>query len=189
MRAGTCAQVRMKPGKPLTFATIEPSARQARRLLVFGLPGNPVSSIVTYNLVVLPALRKLAGWQVGLLVGVPPEDMSCALYPLSYVYILWQRTSCAVLMTCQHHSTCVHQACKLLCDKQLLRMLLCKGKLLGDQQCKHRHFLRMVSQEPMLRRVHARTTSAIKLDPERPEYHRAALHWTPCVPPGFSCIC
>ena len=49
-------------------------------------------------------------------------------------------------------------------------------------------------QEPMLRRVHARTTSAIKLDPERPEYHRAALHWTPCVPPGshacrtYSCI-
>ena len=34
-------------------------------LLVFGLPGNPVSSIVTFNLVVLPAIRKLAGWQVG----------------------------------------------------------------------------------------------------------------------------
>ena len=33
-------------------------------MLVFGLPGNPVSSIVTFNLVVLPALRKLAGWQV-----------------------------------------------------------------------------------------------------------------------------
>ena len=35
-----------------------------RRVLVFGLPGNPVSSIVTFNLVVLPALRKMAGWQV-----------------------------------------------------------------------------------------------------------------------------
>lgn len=33
-------------------------------MLVFGLPGNPVSSIVTFNLVVLPALRKMAGWQV-----------------------------------------------------------------------------------------------------------------------------
>ena len=33
-------------------------------MLVFGLPGNPVSSIVTFNLVVLPCLRKMAGWQV-----------------------------------------------------------------------------------------------------------------------------
>lgn len=33
-------------------------------MLIFGLPGNPVSSIVTFNLVVLPALRKMAGWQV-----------------------------------------------------------------------------------------------------------------------------
>lgn len=35
-----------------------------KRLLVFGLPGNPVSSLVTFNLVVLPALRRLAGWKV-----------------------------------------------------------------------------------------------------------------------------
>jgi molybdopterin biosynthesis enzyme len=33
-------------------------------MMVFGLPGNPVSSLVTFNLVVLPALRRLAGWQV-----------------------------------------------------------------------------------------------------------------------------
>ena len=67
---GCGMQVRMKPGKPLTFATIEPSGQQARRLVVFGLPGNPVSSVVTFNLVVLPALRKLAGWQVGLKVSL-----------------------------------------------------------------------------------------------------------------------
>ena len=52
-----------------------------RRMLVFGLPGNPVSSIVTFNLVVLPALRKMAGWKVpqqnllllfaALCVGIP----------------------------------------------------------------------------------------------------------------------
>ncbi len=34
------------------------------QLVVFGLPGNPVSSIVTFNLVVLPALRAMAGWPV-----------------------------------------------------------------------------------------------------------------------------
>ena len=56
----------MKPGKPLTFATLQVPAEGggSRQLLVFGLPGNPVSSIVTFTLVVLPALRKLAGWEV-----------------------------------------------------------------------------------------------------------------------------
>lgn len=62
----------MKPGKPLTFATLQVPALGGgfRQLLVFGLPGNPVSSIVTFTLVVLPALRKLAGWEVGLTVFV-----------------------------------------------------------------------------------------------------------------------
>ena len=32
-------------------------------------------------------------------------------------------------------------------------------------------------QEPALRRIAARTQTAIKLDPERPEYHRASLSW------------
>jgi molybdopterin molybdotransferase len=35
----------MRPGKPLAFATL-PRAR--RPVLVFGLPGNPVSSLVTF---------------------------------------------------------------------------------------------------------------------------------------------
>ena len=48
----------VEPGKPLTFATI---AHSKGDLLVFGLPGNPVSSLVTFQLVVVPVLRKLAG--------------------------------------------------------------------------------------------------------------------------------
>ena len=52
-------RLRMKPGKPCTFATAE--VGEQRRLL-FGLPGNPVSSLVTYYLLVAPAIRKLAGW-------------------------------------------------------------------------------------------------------------------------------
>jgi gephyrin len=54
----------MKPGKPLTFATIDAAEGSGRRLVIFGLPGNPVSSIVTFNLVVLPALRQMTGWTV-----------------------------------------------------------------------------------------------------------------------------
>jgi len=98
-------RVKMKPGKPLTFATLSlpaapagaPGAHSARSMLVFGLPGNPVSSFVCFNLVVLPALRKMAGWA-----------------------------------------------------------------------------------QPMLRRVRVRLTAPLKLDPERPEYHRTTICYGAC---------
>lgn len=48
----------MKPGKPCSFATAEVDG-QTR--LIFGLPGNPVSSLVTFYLLVAPAIRCLAG--------------------------------------------------------------------------------------------------------------------------------
>src|SRR5207248_2403294 len=46
--------VAVKPGKPLAFGS-------RGRTLVFGLPGNPVSSLVSSVLFVLPALRALQG--------------------------------------------------------------------------------------------------------------------------------
>lgn len=92
-------RVLMKPGKPLTFATMDISGPKARKMLVFGLPGNPVSSLVTFNLVVLPALRRMSGWR-----------------------------------------------------------------------------------EPMLRRLQAYLGTPVKLDPMRPEYHRASLRWSPPSP-------
>ncbi len=49
-------KVSMRPGKPITFGT-----RAGRP--VFGLPGNPVSAMVTFELFVRPALRKMAGAQ------------------------------------------------------------------------------------------------------------------------------
>ncbi len=47
--------IAVKPGKPLTFATF-PDQK-----LYFGLPGNPVSALVTFWRFVLPALRKRSG--------------------------------------------------------------------------------------------------------------------------------
>ena len=47
-------KVSMRPGKPITFGT-----RGGRP--VFGLPGNPVSAMVTFELFVRPALRRMAG--------------------------------------------------------------------------------------------------------------------------------
>lgn len=49
-------QVAQKPGKPITFA-----ARDGQ--LWFGLPGNPVSSLVCFDLYVAPALRRALGMQ------------------------------------------------------------------------------------------------------------------------------
>ncbi|KAF9153100.1 hypothetical protein BG015_004081 [Linnemannia schmuckeri] len=55
-------RIMMKPGKPTTFATVpNPNGGQPR--LMFALPGNPVSATVTFHLFVLPALRKLAGYE------------------------------------------------------------------------------------------------------------------------------
>lgn len=88
-------RVRMKPGKPITFATTTTAqARGDHTCLVFGLPGNPVSSLVTFYLFAVPAIRALAG-----------------------------------------HT------------------------------------------DPHLRRVQARLSQPLPLDPTRPEYHRATLRW------------
>lgn len=51
-------KVHMKPGKPLWFGKRD---ADGRRTLVFGLPGNPVSTLVSFHLFVKPALRALAG--------------------------------------------------------------------------------------------------------------------------------
>jgi molybdopterin molybdotransferase len=51
-------QVRVKPGKPLWFGVCQ---HAERRVLVFGLPGNPVSTMVSFKLFVEPALAALAG--------------------------------------------------------------------------------------------------------------------------------
>lgn len=53
-------RVLMKPGKPTTFATVTVGEKKK---LIFSLPGNPVSAMVTFNLFVLPALNKLTGSQ------------------------------------------------------------------------------------------------------------------------------
>lgn len=51
-------KVNVKPGKPLWFGVLEADGPTR---LVFGLPGNPVSSLVCFELFVQPALRALAG--------------------------------------------------------------------------------------------------------------------------------
>jgi molybdopterin molybdotransferase len=50
--------VALKPGKPTWFGTHDGGER---RVLVFGLPGNPVSAMVTFQLFARPALAAMQG--------------------------------------------------------------------------------------------------------------------------------
>jgi molybdopterin molybdotransferase len=68
-------RVAVKPGKPVSFGVRD-------RTLVFGLPGNPVSSLVGFELFVRPALRALVGsldpgprWRSGRLTRAVRRDM------------------------------------------------------------------------------------------------------------------
>ncbi|CAI9260344.1 unnamed protein product [Lactuca saligna] len=53
-------KINMKPGKPLTFAEL--TTEKMKKVVAFGLPGNPVSCLVCFNLFVIPSIRNLSGW-------------------------------------------------------------------------------------------------------------------------------
>jgi gephyrin len=83
-------RVSMKPGKPTTFATIPfkptstavgPAQQQEReKRLIFALPGNPASALVTLNLFVLPSLHKLMGLgSPGVIDRRPPAGLGLPL--------------------------------------------------------------------------------------------------------------
>ena len=59
-------KLKLKPGKPLAFG-------RTGGVPFFGLPGNPVSTIVTFLLVVKPALEKLAGTMPKPMLKVPAK--------------------------------------------------------------------------------------------------------------------
>lgn len=51
-------RIAMKPGKPVYFGVLE---RDGKRKYFFGLPGNPVSVLVTFHQIVKPAIKKMSG--------------------------------------------------------------------------------------------------------------------------------
>ena len=64
-------QVAIKPAKPFAFGTIDGTP-------IFGLPGNPVSSMVSFEMIARPALRSMMGHPSPLrtqLVGVTDVDL------------------------------------------------------------------------------------------------------------------
>ena len=52
-------QLAIKPAKPFAFGQLQ--ASDGRVVPIFGLPGNPVSSMISYELLARPALRKMMG--------------------------------------------------------------------------------------------------------------------------------
>ena len=62
-------QVAIKPGKPLAFGAVRASS--GPDALFVGLPGNPVSSFVTFLLCVAPVLRALQGAHPSAPAGLP----------------------------------------------------------------------------------------------------------------------
>ncbi|PIA39965.1 hypothetical protein AQUCO_02600425v1 [Aquilegia coerulea] len=59
------SKVLMRPGKPTTFAEIVVTSvdgKPTKKILAFGLPGNPVSCLVCFHLFTVPAIRHLSGW-------------------------------------------------------------------------------------------------------------------------------
>jgi molybdopterin molybdotransferase len=66
-------RVAMKPGKPVVFSKL-------RDRVYFGLPGNPVSSMVSFLLFVAPAIRKAMGQRAGVL---PPAVSARLAAPLT----------------------------------------------------------------------------------------------------------
>jgi len=58
-------QMAIKPAKPFAFGQLQ--AKDGRVIPIFGLPGNPVSSLISYELLARPALRKMMGHTKNLL--------------------------------------------------------------------------------------------------------------------------
>jgi molybdenum cofactor synthesis domain-containing protein len=66
-------QVAIKPAKPLAFGTIGAGDRDVP---VFGLPGNPVSSMVSFELFARPGLRQLMGFPPDVVLRRPVRGVA-----------------------------------------------------------------------------------------------------------------
>ena len=69
-------QVAIKPAKPFAFGLVD-------GVPVFGLPGNPVSSLVSFELFARPAIRRLAGHPDGRLDRPCPTAIAVDGFPRS----------------------------------------------------------------------------------------------------------
>ncbi|MCB1248408.1 MAG: molybdopterin molybdotransferase MoeA [Acidimicrobiales bacterium] len=89
-------QVAIRPAKPLAFGVVD--GGDGRPVPVLGLPGNPVSSLVSFELFGRPALRRLAGWPGAAQVPAPvlaTAGADLARRPDGKVHLVRVRTEAA----------------------------------------------------------------------------------------------
>jgi molybdopterin molybdotransferase len=87
-------RVAVQPGKPFAFGVVDRGGGGGT--LLFGLPGNPVSSFVTFELFVRPAIRRLAGWSADRLLrsldrGVLLDDVSKSVGRRAFLRVVTER--------------------------------------------------------------------------------------------------
>jgi gephyrin len=107
----------MKPGKPTTFATVAAGVGgKSTPTPVFALPGNPVSAMVTFKLLVRTAIRLLAGHpkqqaslpQVVATLGTPTLKLDPARPEYHRVVLKWEHN------TLMAYSTGVQRSSRLM---------------------------------------------------------------------------
>ena len=69
-------KIAIKPGKPFAFGFL--GNENEKQTVFFGLPGNPVSALVTFYQLVQPALAQLAGLNADYLANLMPKMTACA---------------------------------------------------------------------------------------------------------------
>ncbi|KAE9541418.1 molybdopterin molybdotransferase MoeA [Ursidibacter maritimus] len=74
-------KIAMKPGKPFAFGQLN-SEDTDNKTWFFGLPGNPVSALVTFYQLVQPALMKLAGCSAEKIANFSPNLTAYVATPL-----------------------------------------------------------------------------------------------------------
>lgn len=85
--------IAVKPGKPLTVATLP---GEVRPKLYFGLPGNPVSALVSFWRFIQPAIQKMTGrvtgYQPAFVVGVTAQELRAGGQRETYLWgqAIWQ---------------------------------------------------------------------------------------------------
>jgi molybdopterin molybdotransferase len=87
-------RVAVQPGKPFVFGTAD--RPDGGRTLLFGLPGNPVSSFITFELFVRPAIRALAGHRADSLLrpvdrGVLEDSVSKSHGRRAFIRVITER--------------------------------------------------------------------------------------------------
>ncbi|NJL05447.1 MAG: molybdopterin molybdotransferase MoeA [Chloroflexaceae bacterium] len=109
-------RVLLKPGKPTTFATVQGKC-------AFGLPGNPASSLVMFEVFVRPALRRLQG-------DLHPERPTVQVVLGETIRPAQDRPECQRVLIAWRNGRLVAQTTGVQTSTRLLSMRSANGLLL-----------------------------------------------------------